>query len=60
MQTFPQIDDPQEIQKAYLSMTQIYGTDIFSEPRRALGCLADMAPKRDREYEILSIALKNG
>lgn len=60
MQTIPQIDDPQEIQKAYLSMTQIYGTDIFSEPRRALGCLADMAPKLDREYEILSIALKNG
>lgn len=60
MQTIPQIDNPQEVQQAYAAMVRIYGKDIFAEPRRALGCLADMAPRLDREFENFSHALDLG
>lgn len=58
MSTIPQIDIPEEIGKAYQCMVKTYGKEILKEPRRAVGALADLAPKMTGEVNALRVALQ--
>lgn len=58
MSAIPQINGSEEIEKAYQYIVKIYGKDIFREPRRAVGALADIVPKMTREINALSVALQ--
>ncbi len=59
MPNIPQVDSRQDLHLVYETMVRIYGSEIYLEPRRALGCFADMAPRMDREYDLFALALRN-
>lgn len=58
MSAVPQIDRPDDIGRAYQYMVRTYGKEILREPRRAVGAMADMAPKLSGEIRALGIALQ--
>ena len=47
--------DEKDILHVYEKIVELYGIEIFKEPRRAIGCLLDLAPKRKKEADRKSV-----
>ncbi len=52
--------DEKDILHVYEKIVELYGIEIFKEPRRAIGCLLDLAPKRKKEAHYLAVAYELG